>query len=193
MIPNHLKSTRPVPAQFLPPRAERKLPLSEKSYGGTAIADANAGMRVQIWQFLIDSNNVVVDSPLTGRIVLFNKPNIVELSGCFTNSMRPVVAYTLANGSAEFYWFDTTINNYTTTVLPAGSSNLRVALDDDRISQLSTADVVLAYVRNGNLYWREQRDRYTVEYLFDAVPAGYRLYQIGMNVVGRMQFSFSKS
>jgi hypothetical protein len=49
------------------------------------------------------------------------------------------------------------------------------------------SDVIFGYVVAGVLHWRQQRDRYLVEYTAGAC-AGFRLLTIGMSVNGRFQF-----
>ncbi|MNV87345.1 hypothetical protein D3C71_1814610 [compost metagenome] len=94
----------------------------------------------------------------------------------------------MAAGVPKFRWYDPIATGYVTTELPAGCVNPRVSLDDKRSEYAPSSDVILAYVRAGNLYYRQQRDRYTVEYLWQTgVPAG--LVKIGMNRLLRFQFA----
>ncbi len=54
--------------------------------------------------------------------------------------------------------------------LPADARTPRCTHDDKRPRQSPVADIVLAYLRGGALYARQQRDRYQVEYLLDPGP-----------------------
>jgi hypothetical protein len=64
-----------------------------------------------------------------------------------------------------------------------------VCLDDKRPLQNAVSDVILAYTRSGNLYFRAQRDRYLVEYPLATAVTG-TLDKVGMNTVNRLQFEF---
>jgi hypothetical protein len=63
----------------------------------------------------------------------------------------------------------------------------KCSLDDKRQLQVSRSDIILAYIREGALYARQQRDRFDTEYLLKSDVGGY-LRRIGMNVQQRFQF-----
>ena len=78
------------------------------------------------------------------------------------------------------------------TELSEGDQYLRCCLDDKRQSATAQGnnDIILAYVRAGKLYYRQQRDRYEVEYLLaEEIPAKV-LTRIGMSKNYRLQFEF---
>jgi hypothetical protein len=91
-------------------------------------------------------------------------------------------------GQAKLQWFDTSVGEQVITFLDPDVVTPRVTLDDKRNRQSEIADVILAYVRLGGLYYRQQRDRFLIEYLLDAGPHT-GINKIGMNKHFRLQFS----
>ena len=83
-------------------------------------------------------------------------------------------------------WFDTAANDYVTTEY-VGASSPRVTLDDKRAMSIASNDVILTYIRNKNLYFRAQRDRFTIEYLLIQNISG-TIRRFGMNTVLRLQW-----
>ena len=70
-----------------------------------------------------------------------------------------------------------------------GAVNPRVTLDDKRRGQTSSSDVILAYLRAGSLYYRQQRDRYLTEYLLTANPPCGGLATLCMSTGGRLHLA----
>lgn len=191
MLPDHVLSTTSRPAQFRYPRNIPKRPLVDYEYGGVALNDASQGLRSKVWMGeYIDGSIVLSAAAVTPTSVLAIE-NVKEFGFTFDQNMQPAVAYELVTGESRFYWYDATIPGYTTLDLPSGSITPRCAVDDNRDMQTPVSDIILAYVRAGHLYIREQRDRYTVEYdLSDnAGPGG--IVQIGMNRLWRFQFQMA--
>src|SRR5690606_25942974 len=81
------------------------------------------------------------------------------------------------------------IQGYTLTTLPARSKSPRAVLDDKRSHQISVSDIIIAYIRDNNLYARIQRDRYEIEYqLISTLDPDAILDQIGMGTNWRLHF-----
>lgn len=190
-MPEHALSTEPVEGQFLAPRNIPPMPLVDYERGGAAIEDASQGLDVKDWRGRYIDGSIVLDAPGVAPTAVLSVPGVTEFGFTFDQNMRVFIAYVDATG-AHFYWYDTQIPGYTTTTLPAGSITPKCSMDDKRTSQLLVSDIILAYVRNGNLYTREQRDRYSVEYLLKAGVGG-KLIQIGMNDKLRFQFRLTPS
>ncbi|MCO1337134.1 hypothetical protein MO867_22680, partial [Microbulbifer sp. OS29] len=100
--------------------------------------------------------------------------------------MRPVIAYVEA-GTAKLYWYDSSAGAQTTSTWP-GIITPRLTLDDKRSTQTSASDVIFAYLNNGHLYYRQQRDRYEIEYRLQENVNSPGLIKIGMNRQFRLQF-----
>jgi hypothetical protein len=66
-------------------------------------------------------------------------------------------------------------------------------MDDNRTIEVTHgySDVIMAYVANNNLCFRQERDRYTIEYVLHAdinlLLANAVVWKIGMNYKNRLQ------
>lgn len=192
MLPDHVLSTQPIPAQFRFPRNIPKRPLIAYEYGGVALDDPSRGLRVKVYKGEYVNGEIVVSADGVPATSVLAVPNVADFDFTFDQNMRIAIAYELVEGGSRFYWYDTTVSEYVT--LDLGSAiTPRCAHDDNRDYQTSRSDIILAYVRGGGLYYREQRDRYTIERkLSDAAGPG-GLIQIGMNRVWRFQFQLSSA
>ncbi len=111
--------------------------------------------------------HVMLDAREVPEFVWLTVPYMTEISFSFDVNMQPVVAF-VASGQSYLNWYDSSVNDYITTSLGADITTPRVALDDKRYvatNGYQLSDVILAYIRAGNLYYRQQRDRYGVERL----------------------------
>lgn len=192
MLPQKVLSTQADTAAFLPPRNRNKELLIDYERGGRGIQDASDGLDIYDWRGNYAGNDFIVEIPgIVSPTTLFSVADVTEFQFTFDQNMQPFVAYRLENGEAYYRWFDSTIPDFRTDQLPAGSRSPRCALDDKRAlagTQAGASDIVLAYIRDGSLYARSQSDRYDTEYELSDVNSNYELGQIGMNLIWRFQF-----
>jgi hypothetical protein len=197
MIPNHALSQKLMWAPFQYPDNIPVFNTTDYQMGGIGLSDASQGLQVQAWFLSLSgtpaSNNVVISAPNTQPIILFSAPNITEISLAFDQNMKAAVAY-VSQGNPYFWWYDATIPGYTVLSLPAGATSPRCTLDDKRIKEinLGLSDIILAYIYNNNLCYRQLRDRFTIEYVLQSNLSNLipnpTLNKIGMNTVERLQF-----
>lgn len=189
MMPGNALSSTSLPSTFLPPRNATRQALVDVHEGGIALNDPSQGLQVQVWTASVDgSSNIVVSAPSAGSTIIINVPGITWVALAFDQNMRLFLAWMTASGTF-FRWFDTTSSSFVITQLPAGSQFPFCCLDDSRVLQSSSSDILLAYVRAQNLYYLQQRDRYATERLLTNVGVG-TFHQMGMNHTNRMQFQF---
>jgi len=195
VLPDHLLSSTPLPAEWLPPDdIERDDMLVDRELGGTGLNNPNDGLMVQAWRAWVDGNDVRIATEAAALlgdpgIVLFSDPGITELSLTFDQNMRPAVAY-VAAGMAKLRWYDSVPGAQVTTSFP-GVTSPRASLDDKRPKQLGASDVVFVYLRDGEMFERQQRDRFGVERPLGPIPSGTtRIGRLGMSRGLRMQFEF---
>ncbi|WKT59097.1 hypothetical protein Q2E61_09170 [Microbulbifer thermotolerans] len=188
MLPDNTLSSEAVPAPFTGGRALPVTDVIDYESGGIALQDPSRGLSVQVWRARVAHNNsaIVLDAEQVAATTLITGNNITEVSLSFDSNMRPVVAY-VDDGVAKLYWYDTQQSAQVITEF-AGAITPRVALDDKRALQSAGRDVIFAYLRGGNLYIRQQRDRYQTEYLLQASVDSPGLIKIGMNRELRFQF-----
>ena len=190
MLPEDSLSGQPVQAPFIGGRA---LPVKNNidyETGGIAIQDPSRGLEYQVWRARIsnDKTQIIVDAESVQPFVLLSGFNITEVSITFDQNMQPVVAY-VENEQAKMLWYDATIPANVTITL-TGAITPRVSLDDKRDNQSLVSDVILAYIKDGNLYQRKQRERYENERLLASEINKPGLIKIGMNTKLRFQFMF---
>lgn len=184
-LPDDVLSTTPVNAAFSGARALPVTRTVDYEEGGIAIQDPSRGSQYQRWRGRLLGENIILDAPEVEPFVALSGPDITEISFTFDQNMRPAIAYVQA-GVAKLWWFDTVAGEQVVTEYP-GAITPRVILDDKRFTQTSNSDVIMGYVRDGALYYRQQRDRFTIERLLDAGPH-VGLIKIGFNVQLRLQF-----
>lgn len=192
MMPDNELSSVPVPYRFVGARSLGITKTIDYEDGGIAIRDPSQGLNYQRWRARLfnagkEDSYVVLDAREVPETVVLEEPYIEEFSFTFDQNMQPMIAY-VVGGNAYFRWYDTTIEDFTVTDLGAVLTP-RVFYDDKRFlgsEGYQRSDVILGYVRDGNLYMRMQRDRYEDEYLLaeDVNP----LIKIGFTRGLRVQF-----
>lgn len=193
MLPNEVLSLRVLSAAFLPPRTSIRFSaqagLTDTHFGGVALGDPSQGIQYQLWTAYIDAGDVWLSAPNTPAYNFLPGVGANWVALAFDQNAREFLAYSTPAGTAYYYWYNSTIPGYTTTALPGLVPRVFAALDDARPQESSSADIILAYTRTEELYFRAQRDRYGVEYLLtNDIPA--TLVQVGMNEIFRFQFAF---
>lgn len=185
MFRNNALSTVPVPSSFVETVSRRTVPLIDYEMGGLNVADASQGLNVKLWKLESNGAQMLLSADGVPAIELFNRPNVSQVALAFDQNMRPHVAF-VQTGVTWLWWYDSQAGAMVFSSFP-GALTPRLTTDEKRPTHLEDSDVILAYVRNNNLYFRMQRDRFLTEYLLkSAVNAD--LIAIGMNRGYRMQF-----
>lgn len=199
MLPGNILSSQLEYATFIPPDDILVDGTVDYELGGVGLSDASQGLQVQVWTARITGTPgfpgtaVTVEAPNTPATQLFAMDGISEISLAFDQNMKPFIAF-VASGVAQFWWYDATLPGTRFTTLPVGSTSPKCTLDDKRPLEnlLGTTDILVVYLLTDNLYFRMQRDRYTVEYLlYSDVSARLispRVNKVAMNNVDRVQF-----
>lgn len=190
MLPNNAISLVPEPASYQVPDTVDNQSVQSFEYGGIAINDASQGRLYQVWRAYLDAAGAycapsVAGTPVTTLVV---GTGITFVSIGFDSNMAPALAY-LQAGVMKFRWFNSVSSSFQTDT-HADWTSCRVSTDDKRRGNEGQSDVIVGYTRAGVCYWRQERDRYSVEYT--AGPSGLRiLTRLGMGVQERMQFELS--
>lgn len=195
MIPEQRLSTETIPGSYLYPDDQEITDVQDWEMGGIAIQDPSQGLQYQAWvsRYISSTGELSLIPVQEGSpTVILNKTGIIQHSFSFDQNMRWVLAYTLDSGTVELVWYDSTVEGYVTTPYTNGELYPRLALDDKRKYQVSASDVIFAYVKNGGLYFRAQRDRYLIEYpLIQSEFSDLELINMGMHDTLRLQFSLN--
>lgn len=188
-------SSLTISAHFLSPDDQENSALIDFELGGIALNDPIEGLEYQPWtlRYFPATGDFVISAPNTPNTIIHNAPDVTEISLAFDQNMNPFIAY-VEDTVAKFWWYDTEINDTVVSLLPANSLTPRCCTDDKRDNRDATSDIILCYVNAGALYFRQERDRYTVQYLIVdpfihpvfELPA--TLKRVGMNEVNRLQW-----
>lgn len=192
MLPDHVLSSTTILGYFLSPDDKEPSYFIDYEMGGVALNDPSQGLLVKNWwaQLVVDGVKeecrITINSADTTPYLFLTDQDITEVAFAFDQNMNPLIAY-MQNGDAKFYWYDSLIEDYATLTLPAGSRSPKCCLDDKRHTQRSSSDVLLVYGRADKLYYREQRDRYTIEYELATILPGDDVLIVGMTTANRIQ------
>ena len=161
--------------------------------GGIALNDASLGLLHQVWRARILENleteqaEIWIDAEGVDAFLWRAADDITEVSIAFDQNMRLHVAW-VENGEAFFYWYDTNVSNHVTTNYGSAVITPRITMDDKRPLQIQRNDIILAYLKAGDLRYRQQRDRYTIERVIEADVNSPGLIKVGMSKALRLQF-----
>lgn len=188
MLPNNVASSVPIPGLWTVPDDRVTTPIVDYERGGIALNDTSQGLRVKNWKAWLDDKKVMVQGEGDAfSTELFEENQITELALAFDQNMRWSIGY-VAAGVLKLRWYDSNVNARVVTVFTE-ARNPKMALDDKRPLADQTSDMILAYIRGNELYYRQQRDRFTVERMLkDELFPGTRLKNIGLSRALRMQF-----
>lgn len=187
MIPDNRLSTSAVYGSLIGGRSYPVNKNRDFEWGGIYIQDPSEGLMYQVWEAVLRDDNVLLKSETTPEFIAYTGANITEISFTFDQNMNFTLAF-VQDGIAKLYWYDSAVSGFTTTSFGTSVISPKVSLDDKRPTQSAISDVIFTYVKNGNLYYRQQRDRFTVEYLLDGRGVINRIKKFGMNNKLRLQW-----
>jgi len=195
VLPNNELVKPPYPDKFLGGRGQDIAKFCDSENGGIALNNPTKGLNYQVWQTRIINpytsfSSVLLRAQNLAEFELLQHPYLCDFSFSFDVNMQLAYAYTVYidyKKHSYFTYYDTKLNDFHTIYLKDVYTP-RVAFDDKRSSDnFNISDVVLAYIKNNQLFVRYSRDRYLIEYhLQDEEPTTY-IEKIGMNAKQRFQ------
>jgi hypothetical protein len=189
MLPDSVLSTTSISADFKFPRNIPRTDTVDYEQGGVDFNDPSEGLEIKTWRGTLDTDTGEITLETIGVTpeVRFTAVGAIRFSFTFDQNMNPFIGWDTET-TAHFWWYDGAVSDYVLTTLPAGSQYVTVGIDDHRDMQTGNSDIIVAYLREGTLYFRAQRDRYEVEYTLQSGLEDYTLRQVGMNEKLRFQF-----
>lgn len=190
MLPNGQLSSTPVLVPFTGAKALTNNLLVDYEDGGIALSDNSQGLLYQIWKGTVQNLRNVYFTPENGTDILVypGAYAVTEISISFDQLMHPYISF-VENNRAKLYWYDSAVGAQSVMNLPIDVRCPKIILDDKRDGQSSTSDVLLFYMRGTTFYYRQQRDRFQVEYTLKTNVQG-DLLKVGFNTSYRLQFQF---
>lgn len=186
MIPGNTLSSQVISSSFVEPVNRRSVPLVDYEFGGPGLQQQGP-LNDRLWTVRVVGNDVIISSDGNPDTVLFSRPGITEVALAFDQAMRPFIAF-VQDEQAKYWWYDSQAAQVVFTDLPVGSVTPRASLDEKRDAFQARSDIILTYVRGTTLYYRQQRDRFLIEYPLHTNFLG-RLVAVGINKDGRLQWS----
>ena len=173
MIPENRLSTTTIYNTLMMPDPQPS-DLVSRQMGGVALNDPTQGLWIKSWT----CDTVPSEDPMVPDLIrvfaddvspttVLTDFTVTQVSLAFDQNMRPTIAF-VASGIPKLYWYDSLIEQPVITELDVTITTPRVTLDDHRELQVNTSDIILTYIRDGNLYFRMQRDRFLIERLLKA-------------------------
>lgn len=166
MIPQDTLSSEMLPSAFIGASATVFPDMVDYEEGGIGLQDTTYGLQYQLWKAEVRvspaGDEIAISAPTVAPFVIHTGRNIVSVSLAFDQNMNPVVAFVEA-GIGKLSWFDTGADARVVTDIGEGVLTPKVSLDDKRPSQLPISDIILSYIKDGGLYYRQQRNRYQIE------------------------------
>ena len=161
MLPNNQWASQPVVDDIIAPRDKAKVnPTTSSDNGPIAIQNTSKGLMAKIWT--ASYNSVTGSVTLQDGTNLFTDVSLKELSLTFNQTGNPLVAFRSAT-RIKIWWYDPLLSNYTIKDVTAGDQPF-CYLDERRPEFSANSDVFLLYHRDGEIFYRLQRDRFDVEY-----------------------------
>jgi hypothetical protein len=166
--------------------------IKDHELGGIALQDPTQGLLVKEWTASLVGNDIRIYPSTNANdfIVAVTSPGITEFSLSFDQNMNWALAY-MAAGILHFSWFDVGISTRVLIVLNNAEYSPFLSFDDKRrpATLLNENDILLFYLKNNWLCYRQQRDRFLVErqlvQFTNTEPM--RIRRAGMNLGLRMQ------
>ncbi|MGI2079161.1 hypothetical protein [Shewanella putrefaciens] len=120
--------------------------------------------------------------------VLFTSGAVVSLAASFDQLGKPLVFYDTGT-ELRLWWYDPLLANHTTTVFGEGAYPF-ATFDIRWDTSNQRSDVMLLYMRSGAIYYRVQRDRYSIEYTTPVTSDAVFIKEADMAVDYRLQLLY---
>ena len=190
-LPDNTLSSTPVPGSFIGAAAQPITRAVDYEDGPIALSDPVAGLDYQRWRMrILNNSQLMLSAPNTPEYEWRSAPAITDVSIAFDQNANLYCVW-VQQGVSYLYWFDTTANDFVVTNYGSTWVTPKITLDDKRATQNARSDVILTYVRDGKLYYRQQRDRFQIERLLDNGPI-VGIEKFGKNDGYRLQWLLSR-
>lgn len=187
MIPEGSIKVRVNTNNLLEPDSKKYSGLFDYELGGEDIGNTDLGFLVRTWKVEVINGDVTLFRDEVFHSVLFYDSSIVDIALAFDQSMQVVLAWQTLDGSIYLRYYDSVSLSYAVMSVGIGKCP-RLSLDDKRSEFISTCDVIFAYISEGSLRYRQQRESYLTEHIVvGGLSDVMRLERIGM---GGLQFQF---
>lgn len=191
-LPNNIESADLQPGVFLNPDNQPYNPYLVYERGGLDLQDTSEGNIGYVWRGRYANNAISIERDgIEGYTILTELAGVSSIDIAFDQNMNVSICYDIS-GTSYLYWFDSVIQDYTTTAFP-NTRSPRLTRDDKRPQFSGASDVIFAYITlTGDLVYTQQRDRYTIPRIIGTgVQSIVYIEKIGMTTTNRVYFRLS--
>lgn len=196
MIPNNLWSTDAQRREYATYGKIKPSYISPNPYfitlGPVELSESNNNLTASWWLFEY-VGSVVKLYKFNGENYayhsdLFSPVGCIKLSAAFDQLGKPLVFFDTGT-ELRLWWFDPVSSAHVTTVFGVG--NYPFATFDIKYGvDTEYSDVLLFYMRSGAIYYRMQRDRYSIEYTTPVTSDAVFIKEADMAVDYRLQLLY---
>lgn len=194
-IPQEVLSTSTITGEYIPPYGRPTGPYEDWELGGIGVQNTSEPLDYQQWRmtYVYDRSasnygDFILEGMKTGvHGTVLNVSDVTDMAFAFDQNMNLFILYVLSDCTCKYYWWDPVVVGYTTTTMDSGVTSPACVRDDHRELQDGTSDIILAYIRAGNLYFRQERERYLTEHLLMSGVGMTRIERMGLTKVLRLQ------
>lgn len=174
--------------RFKPPRDRHHEMTVAYCDGGPVLNDATQGLTGYVWQAYLEGDKIMVkreDHDTPHHIT--TKAMVTQLDITVDQNMRAFLTY-VAAGRAYYYHFNAEDSSYSEVVLPETVKFPRCELDVRELEKIPESDIILGYIREGNLCYRLQRERFLKEHIILTDEKKTMLWRVGNTTDGRFGY-----
>ena len=192
--------TRHLIGQFqFPDNISNSDSLTDYEIGGIALQDPSRGLKYQAWKGYwnpVDSTAYLqpLDESAPPVSIFTETGDVEDFSFTFDQNMRWAAVTRKGDDTVQFRWYDSVPAAYVTTTY-TGIRSVKLALDDSRATQINSgnSDIILTYISGGQVCWRIQRDRFSIQYVHSGVPlsGNIQITHFGLSNKLRLQWRMS--
>lgn len=183
-------------SEYESPKSLEDSPLRAWERAGRALNDPTQGMDYQDWTcyYVKDDKKIYLEAMTTGvKITLATVPYVREVSFAFNQNMQWNLVYKTGDGKVTFTWYNALTETHYTQEYYDRLITPKLTLDDSRAISSSNNDVILTYLRAGNLCIRKQRERFANEkILMSGFDKSNSILRFGMTKSKRLQWLMRK-
>lgn len=191
MFPGTTLKKTLTPSNYLSPDGVvRNNLLEDFEYGPKNIYDVSKGLSFKIWRIWTTGTSIFL-SPANDPndvTIITSDVNITEVSLAFSLVGQPFIAYKTTT-QTKLYYYNPLSAGYETIVI--GDATSPMLTHDNKDNRFTDHDVMLFYIRNLVVYYRLQKERFTIEHSSGVtVSKAYsRISNVGLTSDGRLRIS----
>ena len=163
--------------------------------GPIELSQSKNNLISRYWICYQDSINVYLrgaidENTWSEPILIFEEVNeIEEISLTFDSLGREIIFYKISSG-LYVWFFDSLASSFIKLLISENGKNPLADFDYINNTSNENADAMIFYVKNDGIYWRLQRDRFTIEYFSYEEKEDIKLLKGGNTTTNQFQLLY---